>query len=342
MQGLQQEPGTGARYEHPFLGFRNGDGGPILPLILHMECTATESEMNSNVAATLERGYRPLTEVIMSQAGSVSFCGAGPSLADHLSEVASRPVFAVNSAHGYLLGQGIVPHWTMIWDCAEVCADFAVPSRETKFLIGSRCHPRVFERLADCDVYVWHAAGDHNILAYMEERGMKEPLVNGGTTGVTRGIYLAYALGYRDFHLFGADSSYREDATHVAGSLVYEQPLPVMMNGIWYKSTPQWAAQIEEMKIMYPMFREGGGATMRAYDDGMMGAVMAIMQSNEDRALANALAMLELQKRGPGPGVPGVLPEGAIAAIHEQAPEAVAGAMRTLQPLEPLPKENAA
>lgn len=331
----QQKPETGA-YEHPFLGSKAGEGGPIVPLVLSMECTATETEMNANVAATLARGYTSLIPYLMTVSGCVSLCGAGPSLGANLGEVRKRDVFAVNSAHGYLLEQDIVPRWTMIWDCAELCEKFAVPHPDTTFLIGSRCHPKVFERLKDCKVVVWHACGDHNILEYLEEKNVMEPLVNGGTTGITRGIYLAYALGYRDFHLFGADSSYKEGVSHVKGSLVHEHRIPIMVNGHWFDSTPQWAAQIEEMKIMYPMFRNQGQAEMTAYDDGMLSWVMSIMKSDEHKALANALATIELQVKQRGeaaPGVPGCLPVGTIQQIHEQAPHLVAGAMKTLQPL---------
>jgi hypothetical protein len=226
----------------------------------------------------------------------------------------------------------------MIWDCAPICAEFAVPHADTTFLIGSRCHPTVFERLRDCRVIVWHACGDHNILAYMEERGVMEPLINGGTTGVTRGIYVAYALGYRDFHLFGADSSFKDGESHVAGSLVHEHHFHVMVNGgaRWFDTTPQWAAQVEEMKIMVPMFRERGEARMKTYDDGMLGYVMSIMEAHPENALANALHMMEAQaaaKGAPAPGSPGVLPAGAIAAAAANGNAQAQEAMRTLKPL---------
>jgi hypothetical protein len=302
-----------------------------------MECTATETEMNGNVAATLVRGYTPLTDYIDTASGTVSVCGAGPSLAEHVGDLKGE-IFAVNSAIGFLLDRGIVPKWAMIWDCAELCEKFAVPHPDITYLIGSRCHPKVFERLEGCKVVVWHAAGDHNILQFLEEKGIREPLVNGGTTGITRGIYVAYALGYRDFHLFGADSSYKEGKSHVNGSLVYEHVLPVMVNGRWFDSTAQWAAQIEEMKVMYPMFKHTAlRADMTCYGENLLSYVMDLMKLDEQAALANAYATMQKQQEKNGeaaPGVPGVLPPGTIKSIHEVAPHLVEGAMKTLQPLE--------
>lgn len=307
-----------------------------------MECTATEKEMNGNVAATLERGYESIVSHLSKELNRpVALCGAGPSLKERWAEVGKYDVFAVNSAHKFLLEKGVVPKYTMIWDCAELCEQFAVPHPDTTFLIASRCHPKVFERLKDCRVIVWHACGDHNILDFMEERGVMEPLINGGTTGITRGIYVAFALGYREFHLYGADSSYKDEESHVAGSLVYEHRMRVMVNGgaKWFDSTPQWAAQIEEMKIMVPMFKQNAGTEMYTYDDGMMGYVMGIMRAYPENALSNALKMIEVQqaqKGAPAPGSPGVLPEGTIKKIHEVAPHLVEGAMKTLTPLQPL------
>lgn len=312
-------------------------GGVILPLLLNMECTATEKEMNGNVSLTLERGYVPFMELLDREADkTVSLCGAGPSLSDTLDKL-KGDVFAVNSAIGVLLDRGIVPKYAMIWDCAEICEKFAVPHPDVTYLVASRCHPAVFERLKDCRVVVWHADGDHNILPFLEEKNVMEPLVKGGTTGITRGLYVAYALGYRDFHVFGADSSYRNGESHVNGSLVYEHRIKVMVNKRWFDSTPQWAAQIEELKVIYPMFRHTVlKAQIEAYDDGMFGYVLSIMKQDEEAALNNAIATLKRQEEAKGQpihGVPGVLPSGSIAEIQRQNPDVEIPAMKTLQPL---------
>lgn len=331
---MQDTPST-------FLGVQNGEGegAVVLPLVLHMECTATEGEMNANVAATLDRGYTSILPYLYSEPdGTVSICGAGPSLGETLSEL-KGDVFAVNSAISYLLERGVVPKWAMIWDCAEICERFAIPHPDVTYLIGSRCHPKVFKRLKDCKVVVWHADGDHNIMPFLEGKKVKEPLIKGGTTGVTRGIYVAYALGYRDFHVFGADSSYSEDGrTHVVSSLVHEHRMKVMIAGRWFDTTAQWAAQIEEMKIIYPMFKRSAlQAEITVYDKGMMAWIVQLMDMDLEKSVANAMALIELtaQNKGvAGPGTPGALPNGTIKEIHEKAPHLVAGAMKTLQPLE--------
>ena len=105
--------------------------------------------------------------------------------------------------------------------------EFAVPHPDITYLVASRCHPDVFKRLEGCKIIVWHAGGDHNINDLLCERKLNEPMVNGGSAGVTRAMFLVNCLGYTDQHIFGADSSYTGDDTHIRGSLVPEKDLMV-------------------------------------------------------------------------------------------------------------------
>ena len=293
--------------EVPVLGMRpDGSGAsadpvaaPLLPLKLYITGCATEQEMNANVTATIERGYVRFNESLDSRLGErVHICGSGPSLRETWKEIpAGDHILAINSAIGYLIEQGRPPTWGMIWDAADICEKFAVPHPDVTYLIGARCHPKVFERLAGCKVIVWHAGGDHNIHKYLSERNIQEPLVNGGTAGVTRSLYLGYAIGYRDFYLHGADSSYSaEGDTHIRGSLVPEKDMQIFVGGRWFRTTPEWCAQVEEIKLIYPIFRMPSmQANISCYGDGMFQHVVKIMKSDEKTALEVARATLEQQ-----------------------------------------------
>ena len=271
----------------------------IIPLKLHMTSCATKEEMNANVKASVERGYTRLNEYLDTQSGRVHLCGSAPSLRDSWSKIPpGEDVMAINSAIGFMIDQGLPPRWGMIWDASHLCEKFAVPHADTTYLIGARCHPSVFERLIGCRVIVWHAGGDHNIKEYLGSLGINEPMVNGGTAGITRGLYLAYALGYRDFHLHGADSCYQGDETHVRGSVVPEKDIRVFHGGRWFRTTPEMCAQIEEIKMIYPSFRNTMGADITCYGDGMLQHSVALMKSDEAGALANArLAYEEYRKQ---------------------------------------------
>ena len=240
-----------------------------IPLMLHMEGCATQEEMNVNVTATLARGYVRLNEYLGRYSGTVSICGAGPSLDQSLAEL-TGDIFAINSSLGVLLEHNFIPKWAMIWDASPLCEAFAIPHPDVTYLIGARCHESVFKRLQDCKVIVWQAGGDHNIMELLRERQVTDAIVNGGSAGVTRALYLAFALGYRDLHVFGADSCYSDDGrTHVRGSLVPEKSIHILLGGKWFHTTPEWCAQIEEIKLIYPNFK-ALGAPITAHGTGML------------------------------------------------------------------------
>jgi hypothetical protein len=172
----------------------------------------------------------------------------------------------------------------MMWDAHPLVSTFAIPHPEVTYLVAARCHPSVFEKLEGCKVIVWYAGGDHNITDFMGKKGINEPMVNGGSAAVTRSLYLACALGYRDFHIFGADSSYSDEGqTHVNGSVVPEKDMRVWVgNGAGnrcFRTTPEWCAQVEEFKAIYPHFHNELGAKIEVYGEGMLQHVGRIMST---------------------------------------------------------------
>lgn len=236
---------------------------PLLRLAFDMQSAATETQVEEHFRATVSRGYEPLNKLLgVAKDGVCSLVGAGPSLKETLSEL-TGDVIAINSAIHYLLDNGVVPKYAMLWDAWQIVEKFAVPHPDVTYLVASRCHPDVFKRLEGCKVVVWHAAGDHHILDLVKEEA-SEPypvMVNGGTAGITRGIYLADALGYKSIHLFGADSSYAGDATHVRGSVVAEKDTMVAIGcapPLFFRTTPEWCQQVNEYKTIYTLFTRCG------------------------------------------------------------------------------------
>lgn len=238
-------------------------------LSLCMTSCITSSELHSNFYATLERGFTPINEHLGAYSGTCSVVGSGPTIRETHKELVGD-VLAINSAISYLLDMGIVPKFGVLWDGTEVIEKFARPHPGITYLVASRCHPKVFERLKGCKVVVWHAGGDHDILDVMQDQevatrmGIPQPLICGGSAGVTRTIYVASVLGYTDVHLFGADSCYSGDDTHVRGSVVPEKDILVSLGdnsegapAIWFRTTPEWCAQVNEYRSIYALTVSG-------------------------------------------------------------------------------------
>ena len=251
--------------------------------------------MNANVTATIERGYKPITDHLDQYKGKVAIVGAGPSLRKTYYQLKStywkydNNIIAINSAIGYLLDKKVIPKFAMIWDADPICEQFAIPHPDITYLIGARCHPKVFERLKDCNVIVWHAGGDHNISEFLTENDIMEPMVNGGSAGVTRCMYLAAALGYRELHLYGADSCYHKDETHVNGSLVPEKDFMVSIGSdppLFFRTTPEWCAQINEFRDIYSIFSHPQvGIKIKVYGEGMLPHMANLMNQKRKQGL---------------------------------------------------------
>jgi len=269
---------------------KEGLESQLIPLFLSMEGCCTQGEMNENVLATIERGYEPLNTHLNQQSGSVSIVGSAPSISKTYKEL-DGDILAINSAIGYLLDKGVVPKFAMIWDAAEICENFAVPHSEVTYLLGARCHPKVFERLKGCKQICWHAGGDHNILDFMKEHEIDEPMVNGGSAGVTRAMYLAVALGYKHLNIYGADSSYSDDGdTHITGSLVPEKDFQCWIgNGKsskLFRTTPEWCAQVNEFRDIYSVFRHPFyNIDIDVFGNGMLPYMAELMKAKDDMNL---------------------------------------------------------
>ena len=239
-------------------------------LALTMSSCITSDEMHANFFATLDRGYVPINDHLGAYSGTCSVVGSGPSIHETHRELVGD-VLAINSAISYLLDQGIIPKFGVLWDGTEIVEKFARPHPDIIYLVASRCHPKVFERLKDCNVVVWHAAGDHDIVEVMsrpevyDRMAAPEPLICGGSAGVTRTLYLASVLGYTDIHLFGADSCYSSlGETHIRGSLVPEKDVFISLGdgsegapAMYFRTTPEWCQQVNEYRAMYALTVSG-------------------------------------------------------------------------------------
>lgn len=255
-----------------------------------MECCASQEETETNLSQTLQTEYERINEHQDTRTGLVHICGAGPSLEDSYTEL-SGDVLAANAAIPFLLNKGVVPRYAMIWDASPLLVKFAVPNPYITYLLASRCHASVFERLKGCNQIIWHAGGDYDIQKILEDGGIPEPMINGGSAAVTRALYLMFFLGYREFHVHGADSSYRGERTHAdanvsdlpTGSLVAEKRMPLCVSKRWFETTPEWAAQVEEFKCIYPSFRQMGGKVV-VHGDGLLPHVYQLLSTEENHA----------------------------------------------------------
>ena len=243
------------------------EGGLLAPLFLSAVCGEEDSNVIRNIRNTLSMDYKLFTPLMDSCCGTVSVVGSAPSIANTYHDLVGD-IIACNQAHDYLWGQGISPTYGTIWDAGEVMKTLIHPVNGTKYLIASRCHPDVITMFKDHETVIWHALGDEIISELLTEYNRMEPIIGGGSGAVTRMMFLAHVMGYRDIHLFGADSSCKETA-HVVASPVDQNYIEIKCQGRWFKTTPQLCAQVEEFKILAPMLKSMG-TVLTLHGDGLL------------------------------------------------------------------------
>lgn len=259
----------------PLMG-RKGVDCRVLPVEFSKEICATPEAVRVNVETTLAQKYESFIGCLASpHGGTISIVGSAPSLHKHYHQV-TGDVLACNAAHDFLLEKGIVPKYGMIFDADPVCEKFMTPHPEVTYLLASRCHHKVFEKLKDCKVIVWHAQGDKEIEDLLIKHNVYEPMINGGGAAVMRSMGLAIAMGYTNINLFGVDSSMTGDDTHIRKSLVPEKELEIFCHERWFKTTAWLASQANDFKILGPAFRDSG-CKIVVYGDGLIPHIAAVL-----------------------------------------------------------------
>lgn len=176
------------------------------------------------VHANIERNIRrPLPQVqpYLKQEQPIGLICGGPSLNDFADEIKRRydgglRLVSVNGTHDWLLDRGMHPSAHIMVDSRRSNAGFVKrPDARCKYLIASQCHPAVFDRLKEANVYVWHAACGPTETALLDDHYLGRYYVTlGGSTVTLRGLSLLRMLGFCRIELWGFDSCCRGQAHH--------------------------------------------------------------------------------------------------------------------------------
>jgi hypothetical protein len=146
-------------------------------------------------------------------------CCYGPSLVDMVQCIkdehakGNADIISVSGAHDFLLQNGIVPKYHVECDPRPHKAlNLEKPHPGVTYLVASTCHSDYFKRLEGADIRLWHVAtAEHSIRLVDELRQSSEHCVSGGGSVGLRSLPLLYCMGYRDYAIFGMDSSFRDD-----------------------------------------------------------------------------------------------------------------------------------
>ena len=213
------------------------------------------------------------------KSGPLSIVGGGPSLSRHWHQLMAggTDIMALNNAYAYLTERDIVPDYFMLLDARPENVEFLRDARpQTVHYIAAQAHPDVFERLACLDTRLYltnHPFIIENAHEWRAPNNGPKVIIHGtvGTVGI-KALALGYALGYREFHLYGYDSSYEGDAHHAFTQTLNDSAtkMEVFLGSTRYVTSASMAHQAAEFPAFAQDLVANHGCQITLKCDGLL------------------------------------------------------------------------
>jgi len=204
----------------------------------------------------------------------------GPSLKDNIAQLkmhAFEPhvtVISVSGAHDFLIENGIIPHYHVECDPRAHKADnINAGHRAVEYLLASVCHPVLFDKLEGFPVKLWHVSAQEHTIPLIDKLGeIGDHVISGGGSVGLRSIPLLYAMGYREFSIFGMDCSFKvegEDVQQWAGKHAgkRQEVCQVDCNGRAFAASP---ILMTYATGFFEQLQKMDDCSFRLYGDGLL------------------------------------------------------------------------
>lgn len=195
---------------------------------------------------------------------TLQIVAGGPSA---LSAPLDGPTLALNGAMRIFTQRGLAPSYWAGCDPQEALADFIPddPPQSTFYLVASKCHPKVFEKLRGRSVIVWHVSDEatwpivrdhHPVLAWVS---------------ITLCSFeLMARLGWKRFSVWGWDGSYVDGQDHAFPQPHRSDDIEVDLNGRKFSTTTTWALEAQTATVALAGFP----FKIHVHGDGFMPAML--------------------------------------------------------------------
>lgn len=283
--------------------------GGISHAELRAVCNTTTDKLLANVKKACQRDlpwFAPQDE----HAGHVAILGGGPSLVDKIEEIKWRQsvlqdVWVLNNAHKALVGTGIGYDVQVLADARRETAEFITDASE--YLIASQCDPVVLGVLGSRCCTLWHPHTPENADFLKDESNRYAYLVGGGTTVGMNAIALAFLAGYRQIHLYGFDSCYRDGVHHAYPQALNDsdRPIEAMYGDKNYLCAKWMINQAQDFQKVVPGYMDDG-AVITVHGTGLLpdiGRDMLGVRSPAQQRADQVLARVPPGSRGVEVGV---------------------------------------
>src|ERR1700692_424273 len=187
---------------------------------------------------------------LLPHKGKMAIVGGGPSVSNYIEQIKQFRVndldnlMSINAAHNWLIEHGIIPRIHVIseFDVEDIpIALGGLPHRDVTYYLSSSCHTNLFRQFNGYKCVLWHPFMPMQGYQQAISRYFKnEFMVMSGFATFFKSLAIATILGFRDFELFGLDSSF-EGSSHV-GDYVIANKEPRI--SVW--AADQWGKKLKK------------------------------------------------------------------------------------------------
>lgn len=262
----------------------------MAPLRIHARCVADFDTIRENIKYCMTLGLKYFVPIDKPHALEAVLVGSGPSVKTQVNKLKSMRknpkyrFFGIKGGHDFLLQNKIQPDFGLAVDPLEKIhrENFLLKAKACRYFIASQCHPTLFDTLLARgeEVIIWHLMTD-NLVQWSREEGSpvyKHHLIPGGSTSGLRAILLAFAAGFRKYHLFGYDSCLTGTQRKINGETYTEtkedgssKAIKLFVGGREFLADPAMASQANEFQeLLKSFYLVDDPFFVRGYGDGLI------------------------------------------------------------------------
>ena len=252
--------------------YKNPDASSDLKLSVIVISNTPEEQLIQNVKENSEK-YDNWLQMTEPHDGVAVFVGGGCSINDHIKDIKDlqdkgATIITMNGSAGWCRENGITPDWQVIVDAQE---HSSLHVDDCKNFFASQCHPKTIEKSKDLTLVQF---GLESIEQFLPPERVKKggyTLLGCGSTVGMAALSVALSQGYREMHLFGYDSSYRDEKSHG-----FDQPMNRFMPtyktswcGKTYTASVAMKAQAEKFPLNAKALKDVG-CELHVYGEGLL------------------------------------------------------------------------
>ena len=208
---------TAPRNEVIQVKYQNPHATKGLKLTMLVVPNTSDKEAEDNIRFSSEY-YPKWLQSRKAHEGLAVLIGGGGSIVDHIEDIQElqskgATVFAMNGSSKWARGQGIKVDYQVIIDAKEDTSTL-VDSGANEHLFASQCNKKTLEKASNLTLIHFATLDVEKLFPPERVEQGGYVLLGGGSTVGNATLAAAYTQGFREIHIFGYDSSYREGKSH--------------------------------------------------------------------------------------------------------------------------------